>query len=192
VGANQPINSLDDLTEHLKKKKGGGFYSTGANTGIVSAELYARAIGVELQRVTFRSPADMVNELINGNIDFTFTDASWVAGQVEGGRIRALAIAAPKRSDALPTVPTLSEAGVPGVEVVAWWAVAVPAETPQPVIDKLASYFNRIMDLPETKEFLKKFALDPFPGDAAFMRQLLVRDIERWGEYARLAKIEPQ
>jgi len=193
VDAKKPINTLADLTAVLKGKKPGGFYGTGANTGIVSAELYLRAIGVQAERVTFRTPTDTLKALQNGDIDFSSTDNSWAVGQVAEGRVRALAVTGAKRSRALPDVPTLIEAGFPNIAIEAWWGVFVPAGTPAPVIDKLRAAFEKVLALPETRDFLARIANDPVPeGTPELLRQMLARDLAKWGEYVRLAKIEPQ
>jgi tripartite-type tricarboxylate transporter receptor subunit TctC len=92
----------------------------------------------------------------------------------------------------MPEVPTLAEAGYPGIELTPWWGVFLPAGTPQPIVDKLATAFERIVAMPETTEFLTKFANEPFPGTPESLRELLAREIKRWGELVALAKIEPQ
>src|SRR5262245_44801959 len=192
VDAKKPISTLADLTAFLKAKKAGGIYGTGANTGIVSAELYLRAIGAQAERVAFRTPVDTLKALQNGDIDFTSTDASWAVGQVAEGRVRALAVTGGQRSRALPDVPTMIEAGFPNIAVEAWWGVFVPAGTPPPIVNKLHAAVETVLALQETKDFLFRIANDPLPGPRDLLRQLLARDLAKWGDYVRLAKIEPQ
>jgi tripartite-type tricarboxylate transporter receptor subunit TctC len=192
VDAKKPIHSMADLTNALKAKKAGGIYGTGANTGIVSAELYLRAIGAQAERVAFRTPVDTLKALQNGDIDFTATDASWAVGQVAEGRVRALAVTGGKRSRALPDVPTMIEAGFPNFAVEAWWGLFVPAGTPAPIVDKLHAAVEKVLVLQETKDFLFRIANDPLPGSPDLLREMLARDLAKWGDYVRLAKIEPQ
>ena len=192
VDAKKPIHSMADLSKVLKAKTAGGIYGTGANTGIVSAELYLRAIGAQAERVTFRTPVDTLKALQIGDIDFTSTDASWTVGQVAEGRVRALAVTGAKRSRALPDVPTMIEAGFPDIAVEAWWGLFVPAGTPAPIVDKLHAAIEKVLALQETKDFLFRIANDPLPGPPDLLRQLLARDLAKWGDYVRLAKIEPQ
>jgi tripartite-type tricarboxylate transporter receptor subunit TctC len=192
VDAKKPIHSMADLTNALKAKKAGGIYGTGANTGIVSAELYLRAIGAQAERVAFRTPVDTLKALQNGDIDFTATDASWAVGQVAEGRVRALAVTGGKRSRALPDVPTMIEAGFPNFAVEAWWGLFVPAGTPAPIVDKLHAAVEKVLALQETKDFLFRIANDPLPGSPDLLREMLARDLAKWGDYVRLAKIEPQ
>jgi len=191
VDAGKPIHSIADLIAHLKARAG-GFYGGSNNTGIIAAELLKSAIGIDVKRVPYKNIADSVNDMIAGHTDFTFTDATWVVEQAKAGRIRAIAVTSPKRSSMLPDVPTMAELGFPGIELTPWWGVFVPAGTPRPVVGKLAASFDRILAMPETTEFLARFANEPFPGTPETLRELLAREITRWGELIALAKIEPQ
>ena len=137
VDAKKPIHSVADLVKHLKTRDG-GFYGGSNNTGIVAAELFKDATKIDAKRVAYKNIADSVNDMINGHTDFTFTDATWVVEQAKAGRIRAIAVTSAKRSSVLPDVPTLAEAGYPGIELTPWWGVFLPAGTPQPIVDKLA------------------------------------------------------
>jgi tripartite-type tricarboxylate transporter receptor subunit TctC len=106
--------------------------------------------------------------------------------------VRALAVTGGKRSRALPDVPTMIEAGFPNIAVEAWWGVFVPAGTPAPVVDKLHAAVEKVLALQETKDFLFRIANDPLPGPPDLLREMLARDLAKWGDYVRLAKIEPQ
>ena len=192
VSGKSPVRSVADLVASIKAKTKGGFYGGSNNTGIVASELFKRAAGITVERVAYKSIADIVNDMGSGQLDYTFIDASWVPGQMSSGRIRPLAVTSAKRSSVLPDVPTFAEAGFPGVELTAWWGVFVAAKTPQPIVDKLAGAFNKILALPETKAFLGKIASEPMPGTPASLRELLVKEVVAWGQRVKLAGIEPQ
>lgn len=185
------FKTVADLTKFLKEKNGDRFYASSANTGTVAAELYKKAVGLDIKRVNYKSGPDAINDMLNGHIDFWFTDASFAVGQVASGKLTALAVTGPQRSGALPNVPTMIESGLP-VDLTAWWAMLVPAGTPKPIVDKYAAWIGQISATQETREFLAKFANDPMPGDAALLRKMLAQDIERWGEYVKIAEIEVQ
>jgi Uncharacterized protein conserved in bacteria len=108
VAPKDSIRTLADLTKYLKEKKGDAFYGGSTNTGIVASELYKNAIGVDVKRVNYRSAFDALNEMASGNIDFYFTDATTALGQIAAGRYRPLAVTGPKRTKALPDVPTMT------------------------------------------------------------------------------------
>jgi tripartite-type tricarboxylate transporter receptor subunit TctC len=112
--------------------------------------------------------------------------------QARAGRLRILAVTSATRRAALPDVPTMAESGFSGYDLAPWWGVVVPAGTPKPVVDKLAAWFNQITASEETQKFLGNLATDPFPGTPESMAALIKLEIEQWGRYVRLAKIEPQ
>ena len=189
VDASKPFRSISDLVSHLKAKPGHGFYGTQSNSGQIAAELFKSKTGLDTVYVPFKVTGDAFTNLLSGQIDFMSVDSTWARGQ---SKVRILAVTAAKRAGTMPEIPTLAEAGVPGIDVAPWWGVVVPAGTPRPIIDKLAGWFNQITAAEETRQFLARAALDPFPGSPEQMSALLKTEMERWGNYVKLAKIEPQ
>jgi tripartite-type tricarboxylate transporter receptor subunit TctC len=189
VDAAKPIKSIQELVQVLKQEPGHGFYGTQSNSGQVAAELLKAKTGLNTVYVPFKVTGDAFTNLLAGQIDFMSVDSTWAKSQ---SKVRILAVTAAKRSSTMPEIPTLAEAGVPGVDVAPWWGVVVPAGTPRPIIDKLAAWFNQITASDETKQFLARAALDPFPGSPEQMAALLKSEVERWGGFVRLAKIERQ
>jgi len=189
VDAAKPYRSIADLISYLKSKPGNGFYGTQSNSGQIAAELFKANTGLTTEYVPFKVTGDAFANLLSGQIDFMSVDSTWAKSQ---SKVRILAVTATKRSANLPDVPTLAEAGVPGVDVSPWWGVVVPAGTPRPVIDKLAGWFNQITNSDETRQFLSRAALDPMPGSPEQMAALLKTEVERWGGFVKLAKIQPQ
>lgn len=192
VDAAKPIRTIAELTQHLKSRPNDGLFGATNNSGMVSALILRDARGLKTTHVPYKVTADMVNDMVRGEIDFVVTDSTWTFGQIKGGRVRALAVTSTTRSSAMPDVPTMIEAGFPGFDVTPWWGVVVPAGTPKPTVDRLAALFNQISTSEDTKTFLQRTATDPFPGTSESMAALLKADHERWGRYAKLAKIEPQ
>ena len=189
VDAAKPFRSIQDLISHLKAKPGHGFYGTQSNSGQIAAELLKSKTGLATVYVPFKVTGDAFTNLLAGQIDFMSVDSTWARGQ---SKVRILAVTAAKRAGTMPEIPTLAEAGVPGIDIAPWWGVVVPAGTPRPIIDKLAGWFNQITAAEDTRQFLARAALDPFPGSPEQMSALLKTEIERWGSYVRLARIEPQ
>jgi tripartite-type tricarboxylate transporter receptor subunit TctC len=189
-----PLKSMADLTAHLKAKGDKASYGTSSNTGVVAAELYKKHAGLpQVTKVQYKENQTAMNDMYAGNLDFLSVDAVWAIEQTRAGRLRALAVTSADRLSVLPDIPTAEEAGVKGYgDVTPWWAVFVPAKTPQPIVDKLEAWFNQIVKSEETKKFLNNLGGDPFPGNSKMLTQLLATDIKRWGEYYKLANIEPQ
>lgn len=189
VDASKPFRTVSDLISHLKAKPGHGFYGTQSNSGQIAAELLKANTGLNTVYVPFKVTGDAFTNLLSGQIDFMSVDSTWAKSQ---SKVRILAVTATKRSANLPEIPTLAEAGVPGVDVAPWWGVVVPAGTPRPIVDKLAGWFNQITASDETRQFLARAALDPFPGSPEQMAALLKTEVDRWGGFVKLAKIQPQ
>jgi tripartite-type tricarboxylate transporter receptor subunit TctC len=189
VDASKPIKSIQELIQALKQKPGHGFYGTQSNSGQVAAELFKANTGLDTVYVPFKVTGDAFTNLLAGQIDFMSVDSTWARGQP---KVRVLAVTAAKRSSTMPEIPTLAEAGVEGIDIAPWWGVVVPAGTPRPIIDKLAGWFNQITASDETRQFLARAALDPFPGSPEQMAGLLKTEIDRWGRFVKLAKIQPQ
>ncbi len=192
VDAAKPIRTIAELTQHLKSRPNDGLFGATNNSGMVSAMILRDASGLKTTHVPYKVTADMVNDMVRGEIDFVVTDSTWTFGQLKGGRIRALAVTSTARSSAMPDVPTMIEAGFAGFDVTPWWGVVVPAGTPRMIVDRLSALFNQISTSEETRSFLQRTATDPFPGTSESMDALLKADHERWGRYVKLAKIEPQ
>jgi tripartite-type tricarboxylate transporter receptor subunit TctC len=191
VDAAGPLRTLDDLIARLKAKPGNGFYATQSNSGQVSAELFKAATGLTTVYVPFKVTGDAYANLLGGNIDFMSVDSTWAAN-LHPAKVRILAVTSAKRNSSLPDVPTLAELGMRDIDVTPWWGVVVPAGTPRPVVERLAGWFNQVNSLPETKQFLARQAADAFPGSPESMAALIKTEVERWGRYVKLAKIEPQ
>jgi tripartite-type tricarboxylate transporter receptor subunit TctC len=193
VDGKSPVKSMAELTALLKEKKDKATYGVSANTGLVTAELYKKVAGVEAIKAQYRTMGNVMNDLAAGSLDFVSGDPVWAVEQAKAGRIRVLAVTSGVRMSALADVPTMTEAGYPQFgELIAWWAVFVPAGTPQPIVVKLEAWFNQIAASAETKKFLNNLGSDPFPGDAKMLAALLASDIQKWGDYVKLANIAPQ
>ena len=191
VDAAGPLRTIDDLIARLKAKPGNGFYGTQSNSGQVAAELFKESTGLKTAYVPFKVTGDAYANLLGGNIDFMSVDSTWSA-TMHPTKVRILAVTSAKRNSSLPDVPTLAELGLTDFDISPWWGVVVPAGTPRPAIERLAGWFNQVNAMPETRQFLARQAADAFPGSPEAMAALIKTEIERWGRYVRLAKIEPQ
>jgi tripartite-type tricarboxylate transporter receptor subunit TctC len=187
-----PVKSVDDLVARLKTKPNHGFYGTTNNAGVIAAELLKSQTGLNTAYVPYKQNTQALTDLLLGQIDFMTFDATWAVGLAKSGKARIVAVTSAKRSSALPEVPTLAELGYGNNDVSPWWGVVVPAGTPQPIVEKLAGWFNEITAAEDTRRFFARFAFDSFPGSPGQMQALMASDAERWRRYAALAKIEPQ
>ena len=126
--------------------------------------------------------------VISGEVTATIADAGPVSGQVQGGRVRALAVAAPKRTDDLPDVPTMKEAGA-DVDAVLWSGIFAPARTPPAIVSKLEGELMRIARLPDVMARLRPFGIEPVGNSSQDFARILAADIARWTAVARAGNI---
>src|SRR6266851_678707 len=139
VPMGSPARSVEDFIAYARANPGKvTFASSGHGTSVhLSGELFKRMARVEMMHVPYRGAGPALNDLIPGRVDVMFNNIGAVMPLIKGGQLRALAVTSLKRAAELPDVPTVSEAGVPGFEVVGWYALFVPAKTPAAVIQKL-------------------------------------------------------
>lgn len=190
VDAKSPYRTVADLTAAMKQKGDRASYATSAPTGRIMGELYKRAMGLKSVEVNYRTAADSLNEMLSGKIDYGMHEPVFALAQAREGRFRILAVGTGKRMEALPDLPTMGELGI-AMDLTVWWAVMVPAATPQPIVDKINRWFVQIVSSDETKKFLNNFGGDPYINTPEQGQALLARDVKAWGDYVRLAGIEP-
>ena len=192
VDPSSPYQTVPQLTEAMKKKGDAASYATAATSGIVMGAMYKAKTGITAVEVRYKDSAGSLNDMASGRIDYSMVDPVFALAQVREGRLRILAHSAGKRLQAVPEIPTMDESGVPGMDLVSWWAVHVPSETPKPIVNQINAWFNQILATEETKLFLNKFGGDPFISTPEEGQALFIQEDKAWAEYVRIAKIEPQ
>jgi tripartite-type tricarboxylate transporter receptor subunit TctC len=189
-----PAKSLAELIALARAKPGALSYGTpGIGTSPhLSMELLKSMAGIDLQHVPYRGTAAAVTDVIGGQIAVTFANALTAKPQVDAGRVRALAVSGPKRIEALPAVPPVAEAGVPGYEAMQWYGVVVPTGAPAPVIARLNVEAVKALQSDEMKEKLALDGAQPVGSTPAEFAALIRSELEKWTRVARAARIEPQ
>jgi tripartite-type tricarboxylate transporter receptor subunit TctC len=192
VATASPYKTLAELTDAMRRKGEKASYAQSNTSGKVIGELYKQATGVKAVDVPYRTANDSVNDFASGAVDYGMMDPVFGLSQVRAGRLRMLAVSTAERMQALPDVPTMREAGVPGVELITWFAAMVPAATPKPVVDRLNTWFNQVLATEEAKTFLNSFGGDPFISAPDEAQALFRQQVKEWEGYVRAARIEPQ
>ena len=192
VDPKTPYKTVKELTEAMKKKGDKATYAYASPTALASTELYKARGGIQAVGVPFKTSGAAFPEMQSGQIDFQFIDSVFGLEQIRAGKMRGLAVTSAQRSSVMPELPTMAESGIPEFDISPWWAVYLPANAPQPVVDKLEGWFNQIVAMEETKKFLANTGTDSFPGNSKFLAEYLVKEIKKWGDLIKLAKIEPQ
>jgi tripartite-type tricarboxylate transporter receptor subunit TctC len=189
VNAKSPFKSLADLVAYAKANPDKANYSSSSAAFQLATELFKQKTGVPMQMIPYKGANDSVTAVISGEVTATIADAGPVTSQVNGGNARALAVAAPKRAESLPDVPTMKEAGA-DVEAVLWSGIFVPAATPPEIVARLEAEFTRIARLPDVVSRLKLLNIDSVGNSAEEFSRIIAADLERWKAVARAGNIK--
>ena len=188
VNASSPIKSVAELIAFAKANPAQANYSSSSAAFQLVTELFKQKTGAPMQEIPYKGANDSVMAVISGQVTATIADAGPVSGQVKGGQVRALAVAAPNRAEGLPDVPTMREAGA-DVDAVLWSGIFVPRQTPPVIVSKLEAELMRITRSPEVAAKLKPLGIQPVGNSSAEFAQVLASDIARWTEVARAGNI---
>ncbi len=186
------IGKVQNLVGRAKAKPGQlNYASNGNGTSLhLSAELFKRRSETFITHVPYRGAAAAITALLSGEVDMMFDNLPSAIGQIQAGKLRALAVTTAQRSTALPDVPTLAEAGMEGFNVSAWFGVAAPAGLPAPVATRLADALQKVVQQPEVAVAMQRQGADPAFMDAASAAAVLNTDAAQWKQVAAFAKIQ--
>jgi tripartite-type tricarboxylate transporter receptor subunit TctC len=189
-----PAQSLRELIALAKAKPGTLNYAhAGAGSSPhMSMELLKHMAGIDLQPIPFKGTGPAMTEVLSGRIAALFSNLLTAKPLIEGGKLRALAISGPKRVSALPDVPTVSEAGVPGYSALQWYGLFAPAGTPQPVVDKIASMVADALKAPQVADRLKQDSAEPVGSKPTEFSALVKSELVKWADIARAANIKAE
>jgi tripartite-type tricarboxylate transporter receptor subunit TctC len=185
-------NDLKSFIDYAKKNPGKLNYGSAGNgtSHHLAGELFKIAAGVDLAHVPYKGAGPALQDLIAGQIDAMFDGLGSSAQHIKAGTIKALAVAAPTRSPALPDVPTAAQAGVKGYEVSTWYALWAPAAAPKPVIDRLVAEVGKALAVPEVKNVWQSQGAAIGPSTPKEMAAFLSDEITKWAKVAKSAQIQ--
>ncbi len=185
--ASLPVKSLADLIALAREKPGQLTYSSAGNgtSGHLAAELLKSMARIDMRHVPYKSGPEAVTGVLTGDVDFIFFTVPAVLPQVEAGKLRALAITSLARSELVPAVPTVAEAGFPGFEVLGWYALFAPRETPKPVVAKLSSEVEKIVRSPDLHDKLLQLGAEPRYMSPEQVTTFVAVESPKWGQLIR-------
>ena len=190
--ASLPVQTLQDFIAFARSKPGAlNFGSGGAGTSNhLAGELFNIVTGAKLVHVPYKGVNLAMQDVLAGNVHLVFIGIPAAAPHIKAGRLRALAVVARERSQALPEVPTVAEAGLRDFEVTTWYGVLAPAATPRPIVSRLNSELGKIMHSPELKERLAATGTEPLTSTPEEFAAYIKREIAKWGEVIRKAGVK--
>lgn len=183
----QPYKNVRELVAYAKANPG---KVTVANSGVgtsihLSAELFKHMAGVDVQNVAYRGSAPALNDLVGGHTAIMFDNMPSAIGFVRAGKLRPLAVTTANRSQALPDVPTVAEAGVPGFEATSWFGLLAPAKTPAPVVARLNASVLKALADPEVKKKLMEQGAEPLGGTPEQFAAFIGAESAKWGKVVK-------
>lgn len=186
------VNSVAEFTALAKSKPGQVLFGSVGPGSLpdLCGELYAQRAGVKLVQVPYPGSPQVVTDLIAGRVAMNFAIASSVLGQIAAGQVKPLAIASDKRSDLLPNVPTMAEAGMPDFNTPLWFGLLAPRGTPRPIVDKLGAAALKAVHTPEAAALLHKQGFDPENLGPDQFKDFIHSEITRWTKVARDAGLK--
>ena len=191
VRPDAPWQSVRELGDWLRSHPAQASFGYGSGVSQIAGASFATRLDAPATAVSYKSSPQALTDLMGGQFPFMFLDMTTATAQVKAGRVRALAVSGEQRLAALPDVPTLIEAGLPGFSLLAWCGVFAPAGTPQPVIDRLSQALLAIAARPEVREKLSVAGVVAPMPPAAFTDYLARQRIE-WGRKIAEAGIQPE
>lgn len=189
-----PAKDLAEFTRYAKAHPGKlNFGSTGIGSSMhLAGELFMRESGVQMLHVPYNSPGTATTNMIAGDIQLMFQLVPGIAGQVKGGKVRALAVMAAQRTPALPDVPTTVELGQPKLLSSTWFALLAPKGTPVAIVERMNSVTNEVLADPAVRQRLSAMGATTLGGTSRQLAEHLAAETEKWGQVVREAKIQAQ
>ena len=194
VPANSPLRTLDDVLKASRAKNGGlSSGSPGIGTSPhMALELLAAQSGVKFTHAPYKGSAPAVQDVIGGQLDMMFDTSLVVGPHVQGGRLRAIAVTGNQRVPGFPNVPTIAESGQKGFDMVSWQAMFVPANTPQPIVDRLHAEVMKVLATPDVQAKLKGFGMEPSSMTPTQLLAYQKLEVEKWAKVIKAANIKAE
>ena len=192
VGPAVTAKDVRELVAQMKAKPDSFNYaSSGAgSTQHLAGEAFKKVAGVQMTHIPYKGSSQAHADLLGGQAQIMFDTTSSAIGQIKGGKLRALAVTSPKRSPELPDVPTLAEAGFPGMVMTTWYGVFAPAGTPTAVVNKLHDEIMATLKHPDVQKRIAGLAGEPGTMTIAEFAALNRSDFERYGKLIRESGIK--
>lgn len=192
VRPDSPHQSVADLLAAARKTPGKLNFGSGSSSSRVASELLKQMTQVDVVHVPYKSNPMAITDLIGGQLDFMFADTPTALPQVEGGKLRALAVSGRGRLPAAPAIPTVDQAGVSGYDMSYWTAVYMPAGTPAPVVQQFNQWIAAAVETPAVKGMLTKTNNELALGTPEDLARFQVAESAKWGRIIRAAGIEAE
>jgi tripartite-type tricarboxylate transporter receptor subunit TctC len=187
-----PAHNLKELIELARRQPDKLSYASAGSGSIthLASELFLDMARIKIVHIPYKGTGPALNDTIAGSTQLIFGSVSTTLQFIKSGRLRGLAVTTPKRIPALPDLPTVAEAGVPGYEVVLWHGLVAPKGVPPPIVDRLNREANEVLKAKEMEDLLATDGVAPAGGTSDKFRAVIKADIERWRGVVKQASIK--
>lgn len=191
VNPSHPAKTAKEFVQWAKTTKTPiNFGSAGIGSGgHLAGELLKLNLGIQATHIPYRGTGPAIVGLLAGEYHFNFMGLTGAFGQVRAGKLRAIAVSAPKRLESAPDVPSMSEA-VPGFEVMGWYGVMAPAKLPKPLLNKIHAEVVNLVKSPEFIKTMKNLGSDAVSSSPEEFRQFMLNDMKKWADVVKRAGIK--
>lgn len=192
VNSSFEVTTVQELIDYARENPGAVTYaSSGIGGGThLAGELFSKMADVEMHHIPYRGSAPAIQDVASGQVQVMFADAPSAFSFLDNGNIRAIAVGNPERSDLLPDLPTIDEAGVPGYEAYSWSGMLAPKGTPQEIIERVNADLQESLNDPEIAPLMAAAGAEPMVSTPQEFAEFLDEEINKWGQIIREANIE--
>jgi tripartite-type tricarboxylate transporter receptor subunit TctC len=190
VNSASPVRSVQDLATHAKSHPGKVNYGSAAAGLKLVTELFKLKTGAPMQDIPYRGSHESLTAVISGHVLLTVSDTPSVSGHLKAGRIRGLAVTSRTRLTEFPEIPTMTESGVPDMDVGFWAGLVAPAGTPGPIVQRLQDEIMRAVQGPDLRERLRALAIEPVGSTSQEFARVIASDLERWTTVANASRMK--
>ena len=182
-----PVKSVPELVAYAKANPGKLSYGSAGSGSLphLGTELFKAQTGTDMVHVPYKGGGPMVTDLLGGSVQVVIGDQANLMPHVQSGKLRALAVATPKRSPNAPDLPTIAETGLAGYDATAWQGLVGPAGMPLDVVKRLNEAFNKVMAMPAVREKLVGGGLEPVGGTPEQFGRFIGSEIAKWAKIAK-------
>jgi len=186
-----PVHSVKELVAYAKAHPGKLNYGAVIGTPPhLSGEMFKHITGAKIVFVPYKSASQATTDVLSGQMNMTFEGTTGILPFVKSGQVRALAVTSPRRIPELPNVPTMDEAGYPGMPPDSWQAIVAPAGTPPSVVDRINAVVNQGLATPDIVSKIKGLGGEPEPESVADFGRFIASQYQRWGEVIRVTGVK--
>jgi tripartite-type tricarboxylate transporter receptor subunit TctC len=182
-----PVKNLAELVAYAKAHPGKLTYATGGNGSSphMSMEMFKKAAGLDIRPVHYKGDSAAMTDLLSGRVDMMMSSISGQIANIQGGKLRPIALSGPTRSPQLPDVPTIADSGYPGFEVLTWFGLVAPARTPPDIVERLNREMQVVLKQPDVREQFTSMGFEIVPSSSKDFTAYIAEEASRWGALVR-------